>query len=306
MPGKPLHHTCSSKESIDDHHHPRKPTPRTGHLPGPKAAALVARDDQVISPSYTRSYPLVIDHGRGSEVWDVDGNRFIDFTAGVAVLATGHAHPDVVKAIQDQASPVHPHGRHRLLPAGAGRAGRDASAAITPGDYDKQVFFTNSGTEFNEAAMKLCHYYTGRPCFISFLGAFHGRTYGSMSLSSSKALHRTHYQPLRRRRLPCPVPESLPPAVRQRADRAPGPRLRGLHRAHDDPPPGQAARMWPGSLSRRSRARAAMSSAADFYPALRGAVRQVRHSAGDGRGAVRAWAAPARCSRSSTGTWCPT
>ena len=79
-------------------------TPRTGHLPGPKAAALVARDDQVISPSYTRSYPLVIDHGQGSEVWDVDGNRFIDFTAGVAVLATGHAHPAVVEAIQEQAT----------------------------------------------------------------------------------------------------------------------------------------------------------------------------------------------------------
>ncbi len=164
-------------------------------IPGPKAAALVARDDQVISPSYTRSYPLVIDHGLGSEVWDVDGNRFIDFTAGVAVLATGHAHPEVVKAVQDQAALyMHMAGTDFYQPVQVELA--EALCRITPGDYDKQVFFTNSGTESNEAAMKLCHYYTGRPCFISFLGAFHGRTYGSMSLSSSKSLHRTHYQPL--------------------------------------------------------------------------------------------------------------
>ncbi len=170
-------------------------TPRTGHLPGPKAAALVARDDQVISPSYTRSYPLVIDHGRGSEVWDVDGNRFIDFTAGVAVLATGHAHPDVVKAIQEQATQyTHMAGTDFYQPVQVELA--ETLCRITPGDYAKQVFFTNSGTESTEAAMKLCHYYTGRTCFISFLGAFHGRTYGSMSLSTSKALHRTHYQPL--------------------------------------------------------------------------------------------------------------
>ncbi len=164
-------------------------------IPGPKATALVARDDQVISPSYTRSYPLVIDHGLGCEVWDVDGNRFIDFTAGVAVLATGHAHPDVVKAVQDQAAQyMHMAGTDFYQPVQVELA--ENLCRITPGDYDKQVFFTNSGTESNEAAMKLCHYYTGRPCFISFLGAFHGRTYGSMSLSSSKSLHRTHYQPL--------------------------------------------------------------------------------------------------------------
>ena len=164
-------------------------------LPGPNAAALVARDEHVISPSYTRSYPLVIDHGRGSEVWDVDGNRFIDFTAGVAVLSTGHAHPEVVKAVQDQAAQyLHMAGTDFYQPVQVDLA--ETLCRITPGNYEKQVFFTNSGTESNEAAMKLCHYYTGRPCFISFIGAFHGRTYGSMSLGTSKALHRTHYQPL--------------------------------------------------------------------------------------------------------------
>src|SRR6476469_5690359 len=175
----------------------REPAPAAAQrtLPGPKATALVARDGQVISPSYTRSYPLVIDHGLGSGVWDVDGHRFIDFTAGVAVLATGHAHPDVVRAVQDQAAQyMHMAGTDFYQPVQVELA--ETLCRITPGDYQKQIFFTNSGTESNEAAMKLCHHYTGRPCFISFLGAFHGRTYGSMSLSSSKALHRTHYQPL--------------------------------------------------------------------------------------------------------------
>jgi 4-aminobutyrate aminotransferase len=172
-----------------------KPAAETQHLPGPKAEALVARDDQVISPSYTRSYPFVMDHGKGSEVWDVDGRRFIDFTAGVAVLVAGHAHPAIVEAITRQAQKyVHMAGTDFYLPQAVELA--ETLARITPGDYEKQVFFTNSGTESNEAAMKLCHWYTGRPSFISFLGAFHGRTYGSMSLGSSKALHRARYQPL--------------------------------------------------------------------------------------------------------------
>src|SRR4051812_12458569 len=164
-------------------------------LPGPNAAALVDRDLKVISPSYTRGYPLVIDHGRGCEVWDVDGNRFIDFTAGVAVLATGHAHPEVVQAVQAQAAQyMHMAGTDFYQPVQVELA--ETLCRVTPGDYEKMVFFTNSGTESNEAAMKLAHYHTHRPCFISFLGGFHGRTYGSMSLGSSKALHRTHYQPL--------------------------------------------------------------------------------------------------------------
>src|SRR5579859_518940 len=172
-----------------------KPAPGVETLPGPKAAAMVARDEQVISPSYTRSYPFVMDHGQGSEVWDVDGRRFIDFTAGVAVLAAGHAHPAIIAAITRQAQRyIHMAGTDFYLPEVVELA--ETLGRITPGHYDKQVFFTNSGTESTEAAMKLCHHYTGRPCFISFLGAFHGRTYGSMSLGTSKALHRTRYQPL--------------------------------------------------------------------------------------------------------------
>lgn len=166
-----------------------------GPLPGPLAQQALARDGVVISPSYTRSYPFVMDHGKGAMVWDVDGNRYVDFTAGVAVLATGHAHPEVVRAIQEQAEKfVHMAGTDFYLPNATELA--ETLCRITPGDFDKQVFFTNSGTESIEAAMKLCRHYTQRPVLISFLGAFHGRTYGSMSLSSSKYLHRTRYQPL--------------------------------------------------------------------------------------------------------------
>lgn len=164
-------------------------------LPGPNAKPILDRDDVVISPSYTRSYPFVMSRGKGSHVWDVDGNRYIDFTAGVAVLATGHAHPEVVKAIQEQAEQfIHMAGTDFYLPNAVELA--ETLCRITPGDFDKQVFFTNSGTESIEAAMKLCRHHTGRPVLISFMGAFHGRTYGSMSLSSSKYLHRTGYQPL--------------------------------------------------------------------------------------------------------------
>ena len=172
-----------------------QPVAPSGQLPGPKAAAVVQRDDQVISPSYTRSYPFVMDHGLGSEVWDVDGRRFIDFTAGVAVLAAGHCHPAVVEAITKQVQRyVHMAGTDFYLPEAVSLA--ETLSRLAPGAEPKQVFFTNSGTESTEAAMKLCHHHTGRPCFISFLGAFHGRTYGSMSLGTSKALHRTRYQPL--------------------------------------------------------------------------------------------------------------
>lgn len=172
-----------------------KPSAATQQTAGPKAEAIVTRDERVISPSYTRSYPFVMDHGRGSEVWDIDGRRYLDFTAGVAVLAAGHAHPAIVEAITRQAQRyIHMAGTDFYLPEAVELA--ETLCRITPGTHEKQVFFTNSGTESTEAAMKLCHHHTGRPCFISFIGAFHGRTYGSMSLGTSKALHRTRYQPL--------------------------------------------------------------------------------------------------------------
>lgn len=164
-------------------------------LPGPIGKEVIHRDQQVVSPSYTRSYPFVMDHGKGNFVWDVDGNRFIDFTAGVAVLSTGHAHPDIVKAVQRQAEKyIHMAGTDFYLPEAVEVA--EKLGKITPGDFEKMVFLTNSGTESVEAAMKLCRFHTKRPVLISFLGGFHGRTYGAMSLSSSKYLHRTAYQPL--------------------------------------------------------------------------------------------------------------
>src|SRR5262245_53305571 len=126
-----------------------------GPLPGPKAKAIIERDIEVISPSYTRSYPFVMDHGRGNMVWDVDGNRFIDFTAGVAVLNTGHCHPEVVKAVQAQSEKfMHMAGTDFYIGEVVDLA--EKLCEITPGDFDKQVFFTNSGTESIEGAMKLC------------------------------------------------------------------------------------------------------------------------------------------------------
>ena len=164
-------------------------------LPGPKARAIVERDAQVMSPSYTRSYPFVMDHGQGVYVWDVDGNRFIDFTAGIAVTATGHAHPAVVQAIQDQAARfIHMSGTDFYYPVEVELAER--LVEITPGAFDKQVFLTNSGTEAVEAALKLARYTTGRPRFLSFIGGFHGRTMGALALTGSKSIQRAGFAPL--------------------------------------------------------------------------------------------------------------
>jgi 4-aminobutyrate aminotransferase len=164
-------------------------------LPGPKAAAWLARDLRVLSPSYTRMYPLVVARGYGSTIEDVDGNRFLDFTAGIAVTSTGHAHPDVVAAITDQAQQlIHMSGTDFYYPPEIELAER--LAKLAPGATPKRVFFTNSGTESIEAALKLARYHTGRPQVISFVGSFHGRTYGAMSLGASKAIHRRGFGPL--------------------------------------------------------------------------------------------------------------
>jgi 4-aminobutyrate aminotransferase len=164
-------------------------------LPGPKARAFLERDQRVVSPSYTRGYPLVAARGSGAVVEDVDGNLFLDFTAGIAVCVTGHCHPQVVAAIKDQADKLlHMSGTDfyyepQLLLA-------ERLARIAPGPSPKKVFLTNSGTEAIEAAMKLARRHTGRSRFISFLGGFHGRTYGAMSLSASKLVHRQGFGPL--------------------------------------------------------------------------------------------------------------
>lgn len=146
-------------------------------LPGKRAQELIARDIAVTSPSYTRGYPLVAARGEGCAIKDVDGNVFLDLTAGIAVTATGHAHPLVVKAIQQQAANLlHLSGTDFYYEPMIELA--ENLAARAPFPQTAKVFFTNSGTESNEGAIKLARYYTKRDRLIAFLGAFHGRTYG--------------------------------------------------------------------------------------------------------------------------------
>jgi 4-aminobutyrate aminotransferase len=169
------------------------PDLKTG-LPGPKAKAAIEADREFISPSYTRGYPFVMHRGSGVAAEDVDGNVFLDMTAGIAVNATGHSHPRIVQAITDAASRfTHMSGTDFYYPVQAELA--RMLSERTPGGPHR-VFFCNSGAEANECAMKLSRWYTGRPWLISFRGSFHGRTYGAMSLGSSRAIHRNHFAPL--------------------------------------------------------------------------------------------------------------
>ena len=152
-------------------------------LPGPKAKELVEQDHQVLSPSYTRDYPLVAKSGSGATVEDVDGNRFLDFAAGIAVVATGHCHPEVVAAIQKQAAElIHMSGTDFYYPSLVALAQKLAS--IAPGKGPKRVYFGNSGAEAVEAAIKLAKFHTKRDKLIAFHGAFHGRTLGALSLTT--------------------------------------------------------------------------------------------------------------------------
>src|SRR5437763_5101122 len=167
----------------------------TGPVPGPRATAIIERDAAVVSPSYTRCYPLVADHGEGAIVEDVDGNRFLDFNAGIAVVATGHCHPTVVEAIQQQAARlIHMSGTDFYYENMVTLA--EKLAALAPGGGERRVYFGNSGTEAIEAAIKMARYATRRDKFIAFLGAFHGRTMGSLSLTASKAVQRRGFSPL--------------------------------------------------------------------------------------------------------------
>jgi 4-aminobutyrate aminotransferase len=164
---------------------PRLVTP----LPGPAAKRILQLDSRYISPSYTRSYPLVAKTGRGAMIEDVDGNVFLDFTAGIAVVSTGHCHPEVVAAVQKQAAElIHMSGTDFYYPQMVELAER--LSAIVPGKEPKRVYFCNSGTEAIEAAIKLARYHTKRDKLIAFYGGFHGRTMGSLSLTASKAVQR--------------------------------------------------------------------------------------------------------------------
>ena len=160
-------------------------------LPGPRARAVIARDEAVTSPSLTRVYPLVVGRGRGCVLEDLDGNRFLDFNAGIAVVAAGHAHPAVNEAIHGQVNDVlHYCSSDFYLPAYADVCDRLAALAPMP---DARVFLSNSGTEAVEAALKLARHHTGRPNVIAFLGAFHGRSLGSLSLTASKSRQRAGF-----------------------------------------------------------------------------------------------------------------
>lgn len=163
-------------------------------LPGPKAKALIERDAKVVSTSYTRGYPFVMARGEGSIVEDVDGNRFLDCAAGIAVTSTGHSHPQVVAAIIDQAQKfLHMSGTDFYYEPQVRLA--EAFNEIAPFDGDKRSFFSNSGAEANEAAMKLVRYSTGRHGIIAFLGSFHGRTLGALSLTASRSIQRRGFGP---------------------------------------------------------------------------------------------------------------
>lgn len=163
--------------------------------PGPKAKAIIERDQQVISPSYTRAYPLVAARAYGAMVEDPDGNLFLDFAAGIAVVSTGHCHPQVVQSIQDQARRlIHMSGTDFYYENLVQLA--EKLASLVPGNVPRRVHFCNSGTEAIEAAIKLTRYHTGRSEFIAFTGAFHGRTMGSLALTASKSRQKQGFFPM--------------------------------------------------------------------------------------------------------------
>jgi len=165
-----------------------------GPLPGPKAKQVITDDMRYISPSYTRGYPLVVECGSGAMIRDVDGNIFLDFAAGIAVCATGHSHPEVVKAIQEQSERLlHISGTDFYVPNMVELAKK--LCELAPGNSLKKVYFGNSGAEAIEAAMKLARYHTRRKNFIAFYNCFHGRTFGALSLTSSKTIQRKNFGP---------------------------------------------------------------------------------------------------------------
>src|SRR5271168_3094569 len=166
-----------------------------GPLPGPKALAVIAADDRLMSPSYTRSYPMVAKRGRGLRVEDVDGNEFLDFAAGIAVTSTGHCHPAVVAAIQKQAAElIHISGTDFYYESLVTFAERLSAVAPMPGPH--RFYYGNSGAEAVECALKLARYHTKRQHVIAFFGAFHGRTMGALSLTGSKPQQKRRFSPM--------------------------------------------------------------------------------------------------------------
>jgi 4-aminobutyrate aminotransferase len=181
-------------------------------IPGPKARKILSRDHQYVSPSYPRAYEFVMDHGKGMEVWDVDGNRYLDFAAGIAVCNTGHSHPKVVQAIKDQADRFLHISSDFYHPIWVDLSERLSDLA--PFSEPARVFMANSGTEAVEAAIKLARHHTGRQRFIGFYGAFHGRTLGSLAFTASKPVYRRGFMPLMNGVSHAPYPDSYRPILR--------------------------------------------------------------------------------------------
>jgi 4-aminobutyrate aminotransferase len=181
-------------------------------LPGAKARALIARDVKVASPSYPRPYPFVMSHGRGTQVWDVDGNSYLDFAAGIAVCATGHAHPEVVSAIREAAGDfIHISSdwwHERMCKLG------ERLTELAPMNEPAMTFFCQSGTESVEGAIKLARYVTKRPRYLAFLGAFHGRTMGSLSFTASKYTQQLGFAPTMPGVTHVPYPNTYRPLFR--------------------------------------------------------------------------------------------
>ncbi|MBW2466212.1 MAG: acetyl ornithine aminotransferase family protein [Deltaproteobacteria bacterium] len=164
-------------------------------LPGPRATKIIKTDEQFVSPSYTRGYPCVADQGKGMILIDIDNNEFLDFCAGIAVCSTGHCHPEIVATIKKQAGKlIHMSGTDFYYEVQANLAKK--LNRLAPGSHGNRVFFTNSGAESIEAAIKLARYKTGRTRLIAYIGAFHGRTIGALSLTGSKVIQKEGFAPL--------------------------------------------------------------------------------------------------------------
>lgn len=164
-------------------------------LPGPQASKLIDVDAKYVSPSYTRAYPLVAQSAKGLWIRDPDDNTFLDFTAGIAVCASGHCHPQVVQAIKDQADRLlHMSGTDFYYTSQIYLS--QELARLAPGKHNRKVYFGNSGAEAVEAAFKLARWHTRRELNLAFFGAFHGRTMGALSLTASKSIQKRHYNPL--------------------------------------------------------------------------------------------------------------
>lgn len=184
---------------------------KASNVPGPKARAVIERDHQVVSGSYPRAYGFVMDRGSGNEVWDVDGNRYLDFAAGIAVCTTGHSHPEVVAAIKEQADRFLHISSDFYHPIWVELSERLSSLA--PFDEPGRVFLSNSGTEAIEASIKLARHHTGRQNFIGFYGGFHGRTLGSLAFTASKTLYRHGFMPLVNGVTHAPFPDPYRPIL---------------------------------------------------------------------------------------------